>query len=124
MNTTDTLEQIKDIANHFSEVEAKYPIAVEEFRRLQQLQYSTFINKLNDYGPYNVTLGREVNSDDGKHLAMTVIAIRCSEKVQRLINLLYKKDSKPKNEPLIDSFDDISIYGLVAQIINNGKWGK
>jgi hypothetical protein len=119
----DTINNMNKIVNTFSEVELKYPLTVEEFRKIQHKQYETFIKKLNDYGPYNVTLGREIKDEKGILSALTVIAIRCTEKTQRLINLLFDKTT-PANEPVIDSFEDISVYGIIAQIINNNKWGK
>jgi len=120
----NTLTTLHNVVNSFAEVEKKYPLTVDEFRRIQQVQYQTFIKKLNDYGPYNVTLGREIKDEKGIKSALTVIAIRCTEKTQRLINLLFDRNKQVANEPVIDLFDDISVYGIIAQIINNNKWEK
>lgn len=108
-----------------SDIEQKYPKTVEEFKKIQKAQYETFCKKLHDYGPYNISLGREIRNKLDINTALTVICIRCTEKVQRLINILfYTKDTEPHNEPMIDSFDDISVYGIIAQIIHSGKWNK
>jgi len=107
------------------EIELKYPKTVEEFKKIQQEQYETFCSKLHDYGPYNISLGREVRSKLDVATALTVICIRCTEKVQRLVNILfYTKDQDAHHEPMIDSFKDISVYGIIAQIIHSGKWNK
>ncbi len=107
------------------EIEQKYPETAEEFKKIQKAQYEIFCKKLRDYGPYNVSLGREIRSKEDVTTALTVICIRCTEKVQRLINILfYNKETKAHNEPMIDSFDDISVYGIIAQIIYSGKWNK
>lgn len=108
-----------------SVVEASYPIATEEFKRIQFNQYETFCKKLNDYGPYNVTMGKDVKNPDDIRTSLTVIMVRISDKFQRLLNLLfYKKENTVSNEPLIDSFKDLGIYAIIAEIINNNKWNK
>ena len=28
-----------------------------------------------------------------------------------------------QNEPVEDAFKDLSVYGIIAQIVRNGKWG-
>jgi hypothetical protein len=106
-------------------IEDKYPKCAAEFKKIQLEQYYTFCKKLHDYGPYNISLGREVKTKQDALTALTVICIRCTEKVQRLVNILfYTKDNEAHNEPLIDSFADISVYGIIAQIIHSGKWNK
>ena len=34
------------------------------------------------------------------------------------------KEAKVKTESVKDTFQDLSIYGIIAQIVQNGKWGK
>jgi len=115
----------EDLQATILEIEHKYPKTVEEFKKIQKNQYEIFCRKLHDYGPYNISLGREVRSKQDVITALTVICIRCTEKVQRLINILfYNKEVEAHNEPMIDSFDDISVYGIIAQIIHSGKWNK
>ncbi len=114
-----------DIQQVTREIEEKYPKTTEEFKKIQREQYETFCTKLHDYGPYNISLGREVRTKQDILTSLTVICIRCTEKVQRLINILfYTKDNDAHNEPMIDSFKDISVYGIIAQIIHSGKWNK
>jgi hypothetical protein len=115
----DNIQQI------IQEIEEKYPKTTEEFKKIQKEQYETFCTKLHDYGPYNISLGREVRSEQDVLTSLTVICIRCTEKVQRLINILfYAKDHDAHHEPMIDSFKDISVYGIIAQIIHSRKWNK
>lgn len=107
------------------DIEQKYPKTAEEFKKIQKQQYDTFCKKLHDYGPYNISLGREIRNKQDVNTALTVICIRCTEKVQRLINILfYTKEIETHNEPMIDSFEDISVYGIIAQVIHSGKWNK
>ena len=116
---------MSDILEIIHIIEEKYPLTVQEFKNIQKEQYETFCKKLNDYGPYNVTLGRDVKNSDDIRTSLTTIVVRSYEKVQRLINILfYKKESTASNEPLIDSFKDLGVYEIIAEIINNKKWNK
>ena len=106
-------------------IEKKYPLSTEEFIKIQSIQYLTFCKKLNDYGPYNVTMGKDIKNSEDIKTALSVILVRISDKFQRLLNILfYKKELTESNEPLIDSFKDLGVYAIIAEIINNGKWNK
>ena len=50
----------------------------------------------------------------------------CTEnfQIQRLLNLMVKNNREAQNEPTTDAFADLSCYGIIAQIVQNGKWGK
>lgn len=114
-----------DIRSTIKHIEKTYPEATKEFKKIQIEQYSTFCKKLNDYGPYNVSLGKDVKNLDDIRTALTVILVRISDKFQRLLNILfYKKDQSTSNEPLVDSFKDLGVYAIIAEIVNNGKWNK
>jgi len=46
-----------------------------------------------------------------------------NDKIQRLKQLvLLNKDPKVKTESIIDTFQDLSIYGIISQIVSNGNW--
>jgi hypothetical protein len=47
-----------------------------------------------------------------------------NDKINRLLNLVVKNDEKAQNEPITDSFMDVSVYGIMSQIVSKGKWGK
>jgi hypothetical protein len=46
-----------------------------------------------------------------------------NDKIQRMKNLLMN-NQKANNEPLEDSFLDVSNYGIMSTIVNKKKWGK
>ena len=46
-----------------------------------------------------------------------------NDKIQRMKTLLMG-GQKANNEPLEDSFLDVSNYGIMSTIVNNKKWGK
>ena len=77
-----------------------------------------------DYGPSNISMGTSLLTDEEKRLSLVGLIVRINDKVQRLINLVVKNNREAQNEPVIDAFKDLSCYGIIAQIVNNGKWGK
>lgn len=64
-----------------------------------------------DYGPGNIS----------KFGAQGVI-VRMNDKMERLINLGGKKRRKAQNESIKDSFQDISNYGIIGQMCEDGTW--
>lgn len=105
-------------------VEETYPEMTKEFKKIQQYQYELFCKKQADYGPGNIAMGTSLSTLEDKRLSLSALAVRVNDKTNRIINLLFKRQPEPANEPLIDSFDDLSVYGIIAQIVNRGKWGK
>ena len=48
-----------------------------------------------------------------------------NDKLERVKTLLMTgRDSAVKDEPLEDAYLDVSNYGIMATIVNNGKWGR
>lgn len=123
MNEASTLSS--DELNVIENVEHAYPATCAEFKRIQKEQYLLFCKKQNDYGPHNISLGSDLKTDGDKRAAMCGIVFRCNDKVQRLLNLVVKKATlETVNEPIDDAFKDLSVYGIIAQIVKNGKWCK
>jgi hypothetical protein len=104
-------------------IEKQYPQTAKEFKLIQAEQYETFCKKQMDYGPSNISMGTGVGEHINKALSTTALIIRINDKVQRLINLVVTNKRKAQNEPVEDAFKDLSVYGIIAQIVRNGKWG-
>ena len=104
-------------------IEKTYPETAKEFKRIQKDQYELFCKKQMDYGPSNISMGTGVGKSVNIKLATTALVIRINDKVQRLLNLVVSNDREAQNEPVIDAFKDLSVYGIIAQIVKNGKWG-
>ena len=104
-------------------IEKEYPETAKEFQRLQNEQYELFCKKQMDYGPSNISMGTGIGDSVNKKLASTALIIRINDKVQRLLNLVVTNDRDAQNEPVEDAFKDLSVYGIIAQIVKNGKWG-
>ena len=105
-------------------IEKNYPETAKEFQRLQFEQYHLFCKKQMDYGPSNISMGTPLATDDEKRLSLVGLIVRVNDKVQRLLNLMVKHNREAQNEPTVDAFKDLACYGIIAQIVQNGKWGK
>ena len=110
--------------NPIEYIEKYYPETSDEFLRLQREEYKLFCRKQMDYGPSNIAMGTDLTTPDQIRLSLVGLIVRINDKVQRLINLVVKNNREAKNEPTIDAFKDLSCYGKIAQIVDNGKWGK
>jgi hypothetical protein len=105
--------------------EKEYPTLAEAFRENQQEQYELFARKMLDYGLGNIALGSTLEDSDDIQLSLTGIWLRCSDKINRLKNMLKRKGRNyVQDEPMIDSFIDIANYGIIAQLVMKGKWKK
>ena len=107
-----------------SYIEKEYPETAREFQRLQHEQWATFCKKQMDYGPSNIAMGTSLRTKDERRLSKIGLIVRINDKIQRLMNLVVKHNRDAQNEPVMDAFKDLSVYGIIAQIVDNGKWGK
>ena len=105
-------------------LEKKYPTMTNEFKRIQGEQYKLFCRKQYDYGPMNIAMGTDLSKKEDIKLAITALVVRINDKITRLINLVIKNDREGINESVDDSFVDLSVYGVIAQIVRNKKWAK
>jgi len=69
-----------------------------------------FDRKQHDYGPGNIAKFGEYG-----------VLVRTNDKLERLINL-NKRDEEPENESIIDTWQDLSIYGVIARVVRNKEW--
>tara|TARA_Y100000310_G_scaffold124866_1_gene123672 strand:- start:465 stop:890 length:426 start_codon:yes stop_codon:yes gene_type:complete len=106
------------------QMEEDWPKMTTEFKRLQQVQYELFLRKQHDYGPGNIAVGTQLQTQDEIHLSLTGLWFRMNDKIQRLRNMLLSGRESAVDEPLEDAYLDISNYGIMATIVKNGKWGK
>lgn len=87
------------------------------FRKNAEDYYShllgILVRKQGDYGPANIALapGGPLNG----------LLVRMNDKLQRLINLTYS-ESKPNNEAIRDSYEDLANYCVIALMVMDGKW--
>ena len=108
-----------------SYMEKKYPQMTSEFKRIQREQYELFLHKQHDYGPQNIAVGTALINDEDKRLSLMGIWFRINDKVERIKTLIMRgDDGSLEDEGLVDSYSDISNYGVMAQVVASGKWAK
>ena len=123
---TDHLPEELNQKHHIVEqMELEWPEMTEEFKKIQREQYVLFLHKQHDYGPGNISVGTQLQTEDEVHLSLTGLWFRMNDKIQRLKNLLMnKRESAVEGEPMEDAYLDVSNYGIMATIVSRGKWGK
>ena len=108
-----------------AQMEMEWPEMTKEFKRLQREQYELFCRKQHDYGPGNISVGTQLQTEDEIHLSLTGLWFRMNDKIQRLKNLLMSgRENAVEGEPMEDAYLDVSNYGIMAVIVSRGKWGK
>ena len=105
-------------------MEKQWPEMTAEFKRIMFTQYELFCLKQSNYGPDNISVGSDLKKQEDKNVALTGLWFRMNDKVQRLKQLvvLGKKDNV--GEACEDTFQDLSVYGIIAQLVSSGKWAK
>ena len=104
-------------------IEEEYPETAKSFKEIQKEQYELFCKKQMDYGPKNISVGTDLRTDEDVKLSLTGLWFRINDKIERLKQLVVL-DKAAQNEPMIDAFSDLSVYGIIAQIVHRKKWGK
>jgi len=106
------------------QIEEQYPETTDEFKRIMYTQYELFCLKQSNYGPGNIAVGTSLETEDDVKLSLTGLWFRINDKVQRLKQLVVLGNKDNVGEPIDDTFMDLSVYGIIAQIVKNGKWAK
>ena len=107
------------------QMEKEWPEMTTEFKRIQKEQYELFLHKQHDYGPGNISVGTNLQTQDEVHLSLTGLWFRMNDKLQRLKTLLLSgRKNAVEGEPMEDAYLDVSNYGIMATIVGRGKWGK
>jgi hypothetical protein len=104
--------------------EENYPEMCSEFKKVQQEHYKLFCSKQMDYGPGNIAMGTDLKRQEDRLLSLKGITVRMNDKIQRLVNLTLRNSREPKNESLLDSFNDSGVYCVIAILVSRGKWGR
>ena len=104
--------------------ESNYPEMMEEYKRIMWEQYETFCKKQRNYGPGNISVGTSLETKDDIRLSLTGLFFRLNDKIQRIKQLVVFGEPDEVGESIQDTFQDLSVYGIIAQIVQNKKWGK
>ena len=104
--------------------ERKYPEMTSEFKKIQEEMYETFCKKQRNYGPSNISVGTALETKDDLKLSLTGLWFRINDKIQRLKQLVVLGQPDEVGEPIQDTNQDLSVYGIIALIVQRKKWGK
>jgi hypothetical protein len=105
------------------QLEKEYPVIAAGYKKIIKEQYELFAKKHLDYGMANVAANTQLSNDDEKQFALTGLFFRLNDKVSRWKNLIINKRGA-QNETLIDTYQDITNYGIIAQMVDRDMWKK
>jgi hypothetical protein len=104
--------------------ERVYPEMTDEFKNILDEMYVTFCKKQRNYGPSNISVGTSLQTKEDVKLSLTGLWFRINDKVQRLKQLVVLGEPDEVGESIQDTYEDLSVYGVIAQIVSRGKWAK
>ena len=104
--------------------ENEYPELSEEYKRISEEMYEMFARKHMDYGLNNIALGGDLTNAEDKKFSLTGLAIRLTDKISRLKNLLINGKNYVKGEGMEDTFIDIANYDIIGLLVGRDKWKK
>lgn len=99
----------------------EYPTIYNGYKQIIDEQFELFAKKHLDYGMHNVTAGTNLDTPDEIEFAMTGLWYRISDKINRWKNMIIS-GRKAQNETIVDTFQDITNYGIIAQLVKRGMW--
>lgn len=99
----------------------EYPTIYNAYQEIVDEQFELFAKKHLDYGMHNVSAGTNLDTEDEVEFAMTGLWYRLSDKINRWKNMIIS-GRKAQNETLIDTFQDVTNYGIIAQLVSRGLW--
>ena len=106
------------------EMEAQWPEMTAEFKRIMFTQYELFCKKQANYGPDNISVGSDLKTKTDINISLTGLWFRMNDKIQRLKQMVIQGKKDEVGEAIEDSYQDLSVYGIIAQIVSNGRWAK
>ena len=102
--------------------EKAYPEMTQEYKKIMMEQYVLFCKKHRNYGTGNINVGTNLETDNDVKLALTGLWFRLNDKIQRLKQLVVLGEPDTVGEPTKDTFQDLSVYGIIAQIVSQKKF--
>ena len=85
--------------------ETNHPGICDEYKKIMMNQYIT-----------------NLDTDGDVKLALTGLWFRMNDKIQRLKQLVIIGEPDTVGESLDDTFQDLSVYGIIAQIVKQKKF--
>jgi len=104
--------------------ERTYPETCSEFKVILDEMYETFCKKQRNYGPGNISVGTQLQTDEDVKLALTGLFFRKNDKIQRIKQLVVLGQPDEVGEAIQDTYEDLSVYGIISQLVQRDKWAK
>ena len=102
--------------------EKNYPALTAEYKKIMMEQYILFCKKHRNYGTGNINVGTNLESNNDVKLALTGLWFRLNDKIQRLKQLVVLGEPDTVGESMKDTYQDLSVYGIIAQIVSQKKF--
>jgi hypothetical protein len=103
------------------QLESEYPEIANGYKKILREQYELFAKKHLDYGMTNVAAGTQLETEEEKQFALTGLFFRLNDKISRWKNIIVNK-RVVNNESLVDTYQDITNYGIIIQLVERGMW--
>lgn len=104
--------------------ERVYPQMMRRFKEIQDEQYELFASKQRNYGTGNISVGTQLQTKEDVKLSLTGLWFRKSDKINRLKQLVVLGQPDEVDESLQDTYMDLSVYGIISQLVKEQVWGK
>ena len=101
----------------------EYPTIYNGYNQIMKEQLELFAKKHLDYGMANISQGTPLETSEQKLFSLTGLFFRVNDKIQRWKNLLVTGKTA-SNEALTDTYQDITNYGIIAQLVERDLWKK
>ena len=101
----------------------EYPSIYAGYMDIVEEQLELFSKKHLDYGMSNISAGTQLSTEDERSFALSGLWYRMSDKINRWKNLIVSSRG-PQNETLIDTFQDLSNYAIIAQLVSRNQWKR
>ena len=102
--------------------EKNYPDLTAEYKKIMMEQYILFCKKHRNYGTGNINVGTNLETDADVKLSLTGLWFRLNDKIQRLKQLVVLGEPDTVGESMKDTYQDLSVYGIIAQIVSQKKF--
>jgi hypothetical protein len=106
------------------QIEEQYPEMTKEYLNIIMEGYETFCAKQSNYGPSNISVGTSLQTKDDIRLSLSGLFFRLNDKIQRIKQMVVLGAKDNVGEAIDDTFQDLSVYGIIAQLVSRGKWAK
>ena len=102
--------------------EDNYSNITDEYKKIMMEQYILFCKKHRNYGTGNINVGTNLETNNDVKLALTGLWFRMNDKIQRLKQLVILGEPDTVGESSQDTYQDLSVYGIIAQIVSQKKF--